>query len=86
MSKGWRCIGWFVGGPIASMFAGYIAFIMLLLACGGAMNIDTSGTPAQEFLAKLVLPIVGAIVVIGSGYSFFRAISCWREKQDEEKA
>ena len=86
MPRGWRCIGWIIGGPAISLLIAYIAFLLLLVICGRATNIDTKGTSGQDFLAKLVLPIVCAIIVVGFSYSLFKAIDCWRQKHDEERA
>ena len=82
MSKGWRVIAWFFGGPAISLFIAYVACLALMLVCGRAVNIDTRGTPVQEFLARLVVPVMGLIFVCGSIYSLFKAFKCWREKEE----
>jgi hypothetical protein len=82
MSKGWRAIVWFFGGPAISLFIAYVVCIVLMLVCDRAMNIDTRGTPVQEFLARLVVPVMGLIFFCGSIYSLFKAFKCWREKEE----
>ena len=86
MSKGWRLVGWLFGGTAISLFTAYAVFLLLLLLCGRAANIDTRGTPIQELSARLVVPWTGLILACGMSYSLFKAVVCWREKKEPNQA
>jgi hypothetical protein len=85
ISKGWRALFWLVGGPAASLFATYIAFLILAFGLGAGFDIDDKGTRFQKFWGSITLPVCGLILACGVLYSLFKAVSCWTEVEGKEE-
>jgi hypothetical protein len=83
-SKGWRSICWLIGGTVVSLAAGYFTVLGLMIASGPGLNIDTTGTPFEEFLSRATAPAAGMVIVSGLAFSLLKAVITWRENEDEE--
>lgn len=83
--KGRRIICWLVGGTTTSLVVAYVGFFILVFALGPGIDIDDEGTRFQQLLSSVARPVHG-LIFVGGVYSILRPASCWRGKEDGEKA
>jgi len=76
-----KCIAWLIGGPFASLIAGWLVFWFFGFVVGGGIDIDNLNPPWQQTIMRLSLPAGGLIFVIGTLVSLFMALaSCRKDK------
>ena len=61
---------WFLLGPAASIWAGFMAFVFLGVMLGGAFDIDNVSTDTQNLLRNAAIPAWIVVSIVGTVFSW----------------
>jgi hypothetical protein len=65
MTNTTKSVLWAFAGPVVSIFAAYVAFLIFGFVLGPGLDIDNTGTPIQKIFGAAALPALGIVAIGG---------------------
>jgi hypothetical protein len=84
MNRCVKCILWLIGGPICSLFFGWLVLWFFGFVIGGGVDIDNLNPPWQQTIMSLSLPAGGLIFAVGTLLSLFMALASLRGSEEKQ--
>jgi hypothetical protein len=75
-----KSVLWAFAGPVASLFAAYLTFLLFGFILGPGVAIDNTGTTTQKFFGAAALPALGIVAIGGTLFSWRVAFVTFRQR------